>query len=818
MSWKAAVGGGRVIAAVALAAATTTAADGSSPVSILAPPQVVEAIAMSPPGPTKASGELLRERFEGPWPTPPWSRFAASGAPDATWGKTLQRASAGRRSAWCVRTGEDAPREGDAAPLNTDSWMVAGPFDLSAATEGTLRFDLWLDTEDFQDLFYSLASTDGERFSGLGRSTDTSGWESLTVDLADFGTAGNLLGEQTVWIAFVYRSDRSIAHEGAYVDEVYLTADEGGSGGVGRTFTTDDDFELGDAVGLEIADDRLSLSDTWTTGPYLWIPHADQGTVSMVSADPADPDATGQEVARYRTGPEDEALGAASVVVDFEGRCWVANQTAGTVVAIGAEDRGRCVDRNGDGRITTSRDADRDGDITGDELLAWGQDECVLWESVVVRDAEQVEQPGEDHGLRHDTGIRGMVVDADGDVWIVSRSERRLIQLDGGTGAMVRSMDLPEELVTAMTLAVDPSGALWIADAEGTSVHRLDPATLEFVAVDVGHGTYGLAVLDETALFATGWESSLLSRVNPESTEWEWSAMTEWAVAGLSTGGDRTVWLAALSGTVSRYLENGTLVTRVPVQNGPMVSAVDAAGNVWVGGALSPTLVLFDGATGAVLLQKDFQDTARNDGLGDFTGIVPRTATSRFGTWTVIHDSGQDGTAWQSVSWSPASQPAERQRVRVRTSDDRETWSAWVEAANGGTLVGLDAGRSIEVEVGLQERHGEDAVTLDELTLTPYEDCTLQCSASVPMRAEVGAEVAFDASAQADGCSTDPTWTWDFGDGETGVGASATHSYTSVGEVTWAAVGTVDGQSCTASGDVVVHFASSGPGEDVPQS
>jgi hypothetical protein len=273
-----------VLAAIAVMAAGEASA--VVPVSVRAPKEVAEAFLTISPGPSvKTSEILLRERFEGTWPKAPWIRFAGPDAPDAMWGKSLHRASAGQRRRGAFGPVTTHPAMENPAPLHTDSWMVAGPFDLSEAGSARLEFDLWLRTESFQDLFLWLASTDGETFSGGARSADTSGWEGVSVDLADFGSAGNLIGEQTVWIAFVYRSDHSIAFEGAYVDEVELTADAGEVGGVGRTFTTEDDFELGDLVGLEIKDDGLSLSTTWTTGSSLWIPNPLQGTVSRILVD-----------------------------------------------------------------------------------------------------------------------------------------------------------------------------------------------------------------------------------------------------------------------------------------------------------------------------------------------------------------------------------------------------------------------------------------------------------------------------------------------------------------------------------------------------
>lgn len=752
------------------------------------------------PRPAKTEGVLLRERFEGPWPVAPWLVRHGDGAADAVWGKTIHRASVGQRSIWCARTGEDAPRVGQPAPVRTDSWAIAGPFDLSGADSGQLSFDLWLETEPFQDVFLWLASTDGETFRGRGRSTDTSGWQTVTVNLADFGSAGNLIGEQTVWIAFVYRSDHSVAFEGAYVDEVVLTADAGGLGEAGRTYTSADDFELGDLLGLEVDSDRLVLAQEWTTFPQMWVPNPLEGTVSRIDT------STGAELARYRTGPGDLTLDPSGLAVDFEGRCWVANRAAGTVVRIGREDRGQCSDRDGDGIISTSRDGDGDGDITGDELLDWGADECVGPELVVVEGSEGVHTPGDEHELWADTILRGLAVSADGDLWAVSEGELRMMLLDGATGQVMDSVDLSEDLAEPRSLVVDGSGAVWVASPADAHLLRRDPDTGDLGRVELDHGVWDLALDGSGKLYATGGGSSLTTRVDVASREPDGFFTTDWGSTGISVTQDGVVWivsgLATGSGALTVYTGEGQQISRSPLQNGPMATAVDSDGAVWTSGLLSGTLVRFDPVTAQPILQKYLDGTVAHGGLGDATGIVARTRTSRYGTWTVVHDSAQENTVWGALSWSPVASDPGRQRVRVRTSVDRDTWSEWFAVDDSGGLSGLAAGRWVEIEVALQEREGDPEVVLDELTIEAAEPCSLECAASVAERAETGAEVAFTASVVSTDCSLDAVWEWDFGDGETGSGESVVHVFESIGTYGWTLTGTAGAASCEAAGTI----------------
>ncbi len=157
------------------------------------------------------------------------------------WGRSSHRKSAGSYSIWCAAGGSASPGPGGNVPVFTTSWAIAGPFDLSGATSGELKFDYWLSTETNYDNFKWLASTNGTNFSGLQTSADTNGFQTATQDLSDWGSAGNLLGQSEVWIAFIYQSDESNTYEGAYVDQVSLTTNGGGGGSNCGTYVLTDD-------------------------------------------------------------------------------------------------------------------------------------------------------------------------------------------------------------------------------------------------------------------------------------------------------------------------------------------------------------------------------------------------------------------------------------------------------------------------------------------------------------------------------------------------------------------------------------------------
>jgi hypothetical protein len=83
--------------------------------------------------------------------------------------------------------------------------------------------------------------------------------------------------------------------------------------------------------------------------------------------------------------------------------------------------------------------------------------------------------------------------------------------------------------------------------------------------------------------------------------------------------------------------------------------------------------------------------------------------------------------------------------------------------------------------------------------------CSLTCSASVPSGAETGTPVDFQGSTNVTGCNGSPVFDWDFGDGsQPSASQSPSHTYHSSGTYTWSLTVTVETQTCTRSGSIVV--------------
>lgn len=162
---------------------------------------------------------IVSETFEGSFPSGLWAVYG-----DPTWDDDDYKPYEGSWSAWCANGGSSGldPAVSN-YPNNMNAWMIYGPFSLADAQSATLSFQLWLEVQSNLDSVSWMASIDDETYYGQKLSQNTNGWVSQTLDLSNVYTLGNLMGQPAVWIAFIFQSNPSVTHKGAFVDNVLIT-------------------------------------------------------------------------------------------------------------------------------------------------------------------------------------------------------------------------------------------------------------------------------------------------------------------------------------------------------------------------------------------------------------------------------------------------------------------------------------------------------------------------------------------------------------------------------------------------------------------
>jgi streptogramin lyase len=534
-----------------------------------------------------------------------------------------------------------------------------------------------------------------------------------------------------------------------------------------RTYTLDADFDEGILIGVEheTVHDQLQLSQEHVTLPFIWVPNQN-GTVSKVHTE------SGKELGRYRVAPHSNC-DPSRTTVDLEGNCWVGNRQAGTVVKIGLAEVGQCIDRNDDGVYQTSQDLNDDGNITGGEILPWGEDECVLYEVVLISGKQGAYVPGA-YGGGYDydywgTAPRGLAIDADNNLWAGTWSSSKYYYVDGDTGNILKTVDVAPWNHHAYGAVIDGNGVLWSSGQERNHVLRLDPAAdpPAISTLSMGHFVYGLGVDYLNHLFASAWTDNGLARVNVSTGVKEWTKPAPNETRGVACTSDNDVWVVStVNDRVYRYDNNGNLKTSIYVGNGPTGVAVDAAGKVWVCNLGDEYIKRIDPATNTVDLSKPLVGSGGHYTYSDMTGIVARSITTKIGTWTVVFDSGLTDTPWGNVSWNSHEPEGTSVTVRVRSSHDQASWSAWEAVTNGVDLSATPNGRYLQIETTLKITAGEISPILYDLTVEagnfpPVAD------ADGPYETVEGTPVTLDASGSWDLDGSIILYEWDLdNDGE----------------------------------------------------
>ncbi len=492
-----------------------------------------------------------------------------------------------------------------------------------------------------------------------------------------------------------------------------------------QSYTTDADFDGGVLVGVEhdSVHDQLQLvpgSGGVTTFPFIWVPN-NEGTVSKVSTE------TGDELGRYWVAPFSNSS-PSRTTVDLDGNCWVGCRQAGTVVKIGLLENDQWIDRNDDSICQTSEDLNDDGNITSDEMLPWGEDECVLVEVVLVAGSEGPYTPGTYTGP-YDTNYygvapRGLGIDADNNLWAGTFGTQTYYYINGTTGAIIRTIDMSPWGHTAYGAVSDANGVLWSSNSYN-QVLFLNPNVEPPLVGTADVPVYGVGLDFLGHVFAAGGSS--LSRINiaDGSIDWTQSYSGYGFFRGVAATSDNDMWVADSGGYAIRRFDNdGNYKATISVPSGmwdPTGVAVDAAGKVWACDNGDEYIHRIDPATNTIDLSKQIIGSGGHYTYSDMTGSISKQITAKSGTWTTICDSGvSDAYWWAVLSWTSLEPAGTSVTVNVRTSNDQVTWSGWEAAINGMPLPTALRGQYLQIEARLRTDSIDLTPVLYDLTISDY--------------------------------------------------------------------------------------------------
>ena len=379
-----------------------------------------------------------------------------------------------------------------------------------------------------------------------------------------------------------------------------------------------------------------------------------------------------------------------------------------------------CDDRDGDGLIKTSRGYARStGQFNVDYVnttLPWtnlpggvddnggvvsAEDECI---TAYIR--------------TEGTGVRHLSFDANNDLWVGGRGNRRFEKLDNATTAQVPGSVFDGLGVGGVDVGgyggiLDPCGILWSA-TWGGSLLRYDTNTGLITSPAIQN--YGVAFDAVTGLIWTDSYTSTIASRFPSSA----SPVTTFShnSANFNRGmvvHNSEVWIANSGGaTVSRFTTSGAPVGSgtlnvsylgsPPVPgNNPHGLVVDSAGKIWAVNRTTHNATRIDpttGPMGTVDLAVDLGPNAFPYNYSDMSGdqllkIAPQ------GSWTFIHDGGMPDCEWETVDWAEILTGGSEVIVRVRAGNSALPSGPWTTVMANTPFAGV-VGQYIQVQVTLK--------------------------------------------------------------------------------------------------------------------
>ncbi len=520
------------------------------------------------------------------------------------------------------------------------------------------------------------------------------------------------------------------------------------------TYTLDSEFDQGTLVNVNHDapnNDQLQLNVTGVSFPILWIANAGEDTLSKIDTTQqgASP---GREVARYHTwfntGPNATGRHGAwsgpapsRTAVDIEGNAYVLNRHFdGRSAVLFKILANGFIDRNGNGVVDSSEDANNDGIIQASEMI-----DLVDLNSNGIIDPEEIKDERIAWVKRVPDGVaapirtgrlgRSLCIGTDGNLWVGLFNDRTYYKVDAADGATIIG-----PVSTAPTAGnpnarswspygclVDKDDVLWSASLgrilgkiENTSSDTGPYPVSSFLATPSNYGiALGQNAADGRTMVYLGGSSNSYTQFDSGTNTFSSPASVNYSSLGVNTDGAGNILVSKSSGGVVKFAPNGTVIWDKPAQAGTSGDSrgimPDANNDIWQIHLVQSKASKFLGTDGTSL-------GVVPTGLSPYTysdasGFAAANITVSTGTWNVIQDSGTAGSSWGTVSWNASIPDGASVTVRVRTADTVAglQGQTFTDVSNGAQF--SLTGRYIEAQVRLTANDTGDTPIVYDVTI-----------------------------------------------------------------------------------------------------
>jgi cysteine-rich repeat protein len=305
---------------------------------------------------------------------------------------------------------------------------------------------------------------------------------------------------------------------------------------------------------------------------FIWIANSGEGTVSKIETK------TGIEVGRYRV----QGGNPSRTSVNLLGDVAVSSRDPGGVTKIAAR-IDDCVDKNGDNVIQTSKGPN--------DILALGQDECVLWTKVIP-------SPGYGYGPRA-TAWEGAAPDPDTCIsppprlwfgWMDNANVAHFERVDGTTGVTLDTVTMPwGGGYSPYGGAVNAAGDFFATGLNTQPAIKIDAKTLEITNFGIPQGCkYGMTLDNEGNIWNGGCIGGHVFTYNMQEAKW---TDIGWAqgdrVNGVMADAEGNIWGAGSNPCRLVHVDAKTksfVNANIPIPgcSSPWGVSIDYEGYVWI--------------------------------------------------------------------------------------------------------------------------------------------------------------------------------------------------------------------------------------------